>query len=107
MRKTFFFQYDVKPEHRRQYTQDRQIDVLIEWHGQSYTSGRGPIVFVQFPYLPVSTLCIVTDWNSIVDECEKIGEKHFAEEAKAEQLAQARAVLNEFENPILERFAQA
>jgi hypothetical protein len=106
MRKVFFFQYDIKPEHRQQYERYRQIDVIIEWKGGTYSTDGRPIVYVSFPSIDVSDLCIVTDWRAVVNECEKIGEAHFAEAAKEEKIKRARAVLNEFENPILERMAE-
>jgi hypothetical protein len=104
MRKTFFFQYTVKPEHRIT-TNKLTLDVLIEWTGAFYTSGRGPIVYVLFPTLKTDDLTAVTDWHAVVKECERIGEDHFRERAKEEKLAEARAVLNEYENPVLERYA--
>lgn len=107
MRKTFFFQYDVKPEHRREHTGPRTIDVLIEFTGATYERDGRPIVFTSFPFLKNSDLIVVTNWMQIIVECDKIGEAHFAEEAREEKLRQARAILNEYENPVLERMAPA
>lgn len=113
MRKTFFFQYEVKPEYTR-VDSERTIDVLIEWRGEFYTSQRAPMVWASFPTLGTYDLKFISDWPAVISECEEIGERHFAEIAKqeeakahADKIAEARALLQEYENPVLERMAPA
>jgi hypothetical protein len=105
MRKTFFFQYNLPAENHNREVSDHLIDVVAEWDG-SFMINSKPYFFVEFPRLTKADLFAVKNWLKVSNECEKIAEQFFAEFIKEEKLKQARAILSEFENPILERMAE-
>lgn len=102
MRHIHFFEYNVPAENHRTGKTDFYLDVVVEWGGSFYSSGK-PIVYTKFVDLQNNLLMSVNDWMKVILDCDKIGEQHFAEIAKQERINQARAILQIEENPIILR----
>ena len=108
MNKTYkhLFQYNLPADNNQHGDTDHYINIIASWHERYWSDGR-PMTYIT-PLIDNSDLRTVKYWPEILDDCEGIAEKHFAEVARAQKIAEARVTLMQ-ENeptgvPTLDRF---
>lgn len=105
------FQYNIPVDNEFTGRTDSYINVIAEWNGKdTYYDGR-PMVSVTPVTHHFADIIIVKDWYWAKCDIERIAESHFAEIARQEKIAQARATLiSEGEPtgvPTLDRYTEA
>ena len=93
MKHKYFFQWNIPADNQFSERTDRYIDVVATWNDDAfYTDGR-PMVFVKPFDFDFGDAMQVKDWYKAKCDIDQIAQNHFAEIAKAERLAKARAEL--------------
>jgi len=105
MTQTYFFQYNIPADNNYLGTTDRFINVLVQWNGNTYSTDSRPIVNVKPVIFHSTDLRMVKNWDIALDEMEKIGEKHFADEARQKKIQEAKDLLALSDNPVLDRYS--
>lgn len=103
------FQFNIPADNEYLDRTDSYINVIAEWNGGFYTDGR-PMVYVNPINLTFLDCMLVKDWSLARRQIERIAESHFAEIARQEKLAQARATLiseGETGVPTLDRYTES
>lgn len=94
-----FFQWNIPAENHSCGFTDSYINVIATWNGISYYNDGRPMVNVDGANLSFYDCIKVKNWHKAHATIEKIAEEHFSEIAKAERMAQARAILIEQGEP--------
>lgn len=87
-----FFQWNIPAENQFCGATDRYINIIAEWDGQLHSNDT-PWISLTPVVHHFADLIAVKDWYKAKCDIEAIAQKHFAEIAKAERLAKARATL--------------
>jgi len=107
MKHIHFFQWNIPKENHYIGAKDRYINIIAEWNETFYRDGR-PFIHIAPVNISFSELMQVKDWYIAQAQIEECAEKHFAEMAREQKIAEARAILMQ-ENeptgvPTLDRF---
>lgn len=93
MKYVHMFQWNIPVDNHFTGATDGYINIIAEWNGTSFYCKDKPMIHVSPVNLSFHECIIVKDWALAHRQIEKLAENHFAEIAKAERLAQARAEL--------------
>lgn len=87
-----FFQWNIPADNHYLGRTDWYIDVIATWNGDVYDDNK-PYVLLAPCNIAFVDLRQVKNWDLATRQIEAIAQNHFAEIAKAERLAKARATL--------------
>lgn len=88
-----FFQWNIPADNQLTGKTDKYIPVIAEWDGISFYQEGRPMVFVSPVNMTFYEAISVLDWCKAKSDIQKLAENHFAEIARKEKIAQARATL--------------
>jgi len=103
VQQVYFFQWNVPEDNHFTGKTDSYINVIAEWDGSFYNDGR-PVVYARPVNITFGELMQVKDWYTAHAVIEELAENHFAEIARAQRIAEARAVLMQENVPTIDRF---
>lgn len=106
-----FFQWNIPADNHYTGKTDGYINIIAEWDGKTtYGYSECPLIIITPINLSFYDCISVKNWALAHSQIEKIAEKHFAEIAKAERIAQARAELiaagEPTGNPVIDRYTE-
>lgn len=107
MKHVHMFQWNIPSENHFANRTDRFLNIIAEWDGDSFFDDGRPMVFVNLINPDIHDCISVLDWFEAKRQIEKAALTHFADIARQEKIARAKAELiaeGELEeNPILQR----
>src|SRR6478752_3844193 len=92
MKHVHFFRWNIPAENQLTGQTNRYINIIAETNMGLYSDGR-PIVYITPANISFSELMQVKDWYTAHEQILECAEKYFAEIARAEKIAEARATL--------------